>query len=323
MAVPPLATQFQLPLTSAGTITNGYGEAGGLSTLPTYKHMGVDWGGYTGKPVLAAANGVVVTASFSAAFGNYVVVEHLLASGTKIYTLYGHMSSLSVSSGQTILMGTQLGGMGDTGAATGIHLHFEISYVNKFTQAGLYGNGYDSPTEWQTSSLSTVNPLTFINSHLVSTTQNGGANSDYIVGLTTSEHLNGNGGNDTIFGGAGNDSIIGGSGSDFLFGGGGSDSFNFRSASQSSPGNRDIIGDFSAGSDKIDLSAIDGKAGIAGNQSLAYIGTSSFHHVKGELRMSAGVVQGDTNGDGVADFELVVSDGSALIASLTASSFVL
>ncbi len=333
MATPALATSFSLPLSSPGAITNGYGVAGGLSTLPTYKHLGVDWGGFTGKPVLAAANGVVVAAaSGNASFGTYVVIEHTLPNLTKVYTLYAHLNSESVSVGQNVLMGATIGGMGATGAATGIHLHFEVSYVNKFTQSGMWGKGYDSPTEFLTSSQDTVNPVTFINAHPVSSVQTGSSIADVLWGLSSSETLYGGAGGDTISGNSGNDKLFGGSSSDFLYGGsssdtlnggtsqdylfGGSsaDTFDFDSASESKVGVtlRDNIGDFSTGSDKIDLTTIDASTALSGNQAFKYIGSQSFHGVAGELSMQSGVIRGDLNGDRVADFEIIVTGASTL-----------
>ncbi|MEZ5828543.1 MAG: hypothetical protein R3D01_09310 [Hyphomicrobiales bacterium] len=72
----------------------------------------------------------------------------------------------------------------------------------------------------------------------------------------------------------------------------------------------------------IDLRGIDAKKGISGNQKFKFIGTHDFHDVKGELRCkelgSMVIVQGDVNGDGKADFEILV-----MAASLAKGDFVL
>jgi murein DD-endopeptidase MepM/ murein hydrolase activator NlpD len=64
----------------------------------------------------------VISAGWSGGYGNLVVVDH----GNGLSTAYGHMSSIAVSSGQSVAQGTVLGGMGTTGNSTGVHLHFEV-----------------------------------------------------------------------------------------------------------------------------------------------------------------------------------------------------
>ena len=71
---------------------------------------------------------------------------------------------------------------------------------------------------------------------------------------------------------------------------------------------RDIITDFVSGTDRIDFSGIDANTGVAGNQAFTMLGTAAFFGVAGQLRYDVvgadTVMQGDVNGDGVADFEL-------------------
>jgi len=133
----------------------------------------------------------------------------------------------------------------------------------------------------------------------------------------------GGAGNDTITGGAGSDRIWGGGGADTLTGGPGADTFAFVSSADSSPVARDTINDFADG-DKIDLSRIDAVAGGT-DDPFAFFGSTPFDGHAGELRYqnvsgNHWLVQGDTNGDGVADFELAltIADGH----SLTAGDFV-
>jgi Ca2+-binding RTX toxin-like protein len=119
----------------------------------------------------------------------------------------------------------------------------------------------------------------------------------------------GGAGNDVVFGGAGNDQLYGGAGADTLHGGAGNDSFVYLSAAHSTAATRDLIADFASG-DRIDLSAIDANTTVGANDPFAFVGTAAFSHTAGELRYdSAGsdwVVQGDTDGDGAADFEVLV-----------------
>ncbi|MQT02455.1 M23 family metallopeptidase, partial [Streptomyces jumonjinensis] len=72
--------------------------------------------------VRSVGPGTVVSAGWNGAYGNEVVVQH---SDGK-YSQYAHLSSLSVSAGQSVSGGQQIGLSGSTGNSTGPHLHFEI-----------------------------------------------------------------------------------------------------------------------------------------------------------------------------------------------------
>jgi Ca2+-binding RTX toxin-like protein len=119
----------------------------------------------------------------------------------------------------------------------------------------------------------------------------------------------GGAGNDPIVGSAGADSLYGGLGADTLTGGAGNDAFVYLSAAASISASRDHIADFTAG-DTINLAAIDAIAGGT-DDPFAFIGTTAFGNHAGELRYQASgsdwLVQGDTNGDGVADFEVLLT----------------
>jgi murein DD-endopeptidase MepM/ murein hydrolase activator NlpD len=85
-------------------------------------HTGVDFVVPTGTSLKAVGAGTVVSAGWGGAYGNQVVVQ--LEDGK--YAQYAHLSSLSVSAGQTVTAGQQVGLSGATGNVTGPHLHFEI-----------------------------------------------------------------------------------------------------------------------------------------------------------------------------------------------------
>ncbi|MER5965768.1 LysM peptidoglycan-binding domain-containing M23 family metallopeptidase [Streptomyces sp. NPDC002057] len=85
-------------------------------------HTGADFIASSGTTVRAVGAGTVVSAGWSGSYGNEVVIQH--ADGN--YSQYAHLSSLSVSSGQTVTGGQQIGLSGSTGNSTGPHLHFEI-----------------------------------------------------------------------------------------------------------------------------------------------------------------------------------------------------
>jgi Ca2+-binding RTX toxin-like protein len=143
---------------------------------------------------------------------------------------------------------------------------------------------------------------------------------DEITGSDEADVLFGWGGNDIIDGGGGADEIAGGKGADELTGGLGPDVFVFLkpSDSKTKAGARDTILDFDrAEGDTIDLSAIDARKG-GGDNRFSFVKKAEFGGDKGELRFEAkkggALVEGDTNGDGKADFALFVSGLSKLRA---------
>lgn len=92
-------------------------------------HYGIDISGPgRGSPIYAIGDGTVVEAAVvgthSRSDGTYAVIEH----ANNVYSLYAHMDSLLVSVGQEVRKGDVIGTMGDTGYATGVHLHLSVSY---------------------------------------------------------------------------------------------------------------------------------------------------------------------------------------------------
>lgn len=85
-------------------------------------HSGVDIPAPSGTPIKATKSGVVIVSTYGSSYGNYVVVAH--SDGGR--SLYAHMSSRSVSAGQTVSQGQTIGAVGTTGSSTGNHLHFEL-----------------------------------------------------------------------------------------------------------------------------------------------------------------------------------------------------
>lgn len=109
---------FVAPLDSSYVSTQ-YKAGGGMWSSGS--HTGIDFHAASGTSVQAVGFGVVVEAGWGGAYGNNVVIKH--NDGT--YTQYGHMSSLSVSVGQQVTPGQQIGLSGSTGNSSGPHLHFE------------------------------------------------------------------------------------------------------------------------------------------------------------------------------------------------------
>ncbi|MFJ3582480.1 peptidoglycan DD-metalloendopeptidase family protein [Streptomyces sp. NPDC090127] len=104
----------------SGGISTPYRASG--SMWSSGYHTGADFIAASGTSVKAVGAGTVHSAGWSGSYGNEVVIQH--ADGT--YSQYAHLSSLSVSAGQTVTGGQQIGLSGSTGNSSGPHLHFEI-----------------------------------------------------------------------------------------------------------------------------------------------------------------------------------------------------
>jgi len=88
-----------------------------------YIHKGIDISTYrSGDPIVATADGQVVTIEYTEDFGNYVIIRHKHG----YYTRYAHMLSAKVRLGQRVQQGEVIGYIGNTGLSTGPHLHYEI-----------------------------------------------------------------------------------------------------------------------------------------------------------------------------------------------------
>lgn len=105
---------------ASANVTTQY-RASGASWSSGY-HTGSDFQAASGTSVRAIGPGTVVSAGWSGAYGNEVVIQH----SDGMYSQYAHLSSLGVSAGQTVTGGQQIGLSGSTGNSTGPHLHFEV-----------------------------------------------------------------------------------------------------------------------------------------------------------------------------------------------------
>ena len=198
-------------------------------------------------------------------------------------------------------------------------------------------------------------------------TGTGNSLDNSMVGNAAANTLNGVGGNDQLDGQGGNDALYGGAGGDALFGGAGADTFIYKAASDSQASvsrppvgaqaapelgvgaNTDVIYDFNVGEgDKIDLTAIDASTKTAGNNDFVVV--NAFTKVAGQMtvktfgdfnmtsedgaplnveRSIGYILEGDTNGDGQADFTLMfnatasltVNDLKASILGISAWNF--
>jgi LysM repeat protein len=92
-------------------------------------HLAIDIAAGLGAGVWAADSGVIVFAGWSTVgYGNMVMIDH----GNGWQTLYAHLSSVSVSCGQSVSQGESIGAAGSTGNSTGPHLHFETRFEGGF-----------------------------------------------------------------------------------------------------------------------------------------------------------------------------------------------
>jgi serralysin len=156
----------------------------------------------------------------------------------------------------------------------------------------------------------------------------GGKGSDILTGSDGANTLDGGAGNDQLLGGGGRDILIGGAGRDILKGGDGADIFRFTKISDLSgttASSADQIFDFSRSQgDLIDLSGIDAiKKTNTVDEAFTFIGSAAFTKAAGQLRYVAsgtyGLLTGDIDGNGIADFAIRV-DG---VTSLDAIDFIL
>ena len=117
---------LQWPLPVAGTVTSPQGYRTDPITGETSYHSGTDIAVPEGTPILAVADGTVTIAnaldSWGGSYGYYVKLDH----GSGLTTLYAHCSSICVTAGQQVEAGEVIAYVGQTGRATGPHLHFEV-----------------------------------------------------------------------------------------------------------------------------------------------------------------------------------------------------
>ncbi len=115
--------EFTWPTPSCHYITSHFSPRRKNPVSGIYKrHTGTDIGAAYGTTIVAANSGTVTLAGWNSGYGNCVVIDH----GGGKATLYAHMSSYSVSRGQSVQKGQQIGRVGSTGNSTGPHLHFEV-----------------------------------------------------------------------------------------------------------------------------------------------------------------------------------------------------
>ena len=109
-----------------GRVASSFGEREDPINGEGAFHSGVDIDAPYGTPVRAAGDGEVTGADLGAGYGRAVVLNH----GHDVLTLYGHLSAIAVVPGQHVTRGQVIGYVGQSGRATGPHLHYEVRLHN-------------------------------------------------------------------------------------------------------------------------------------------------------------------------------------------------
>ena len=127
MPAHPVGSGFVRPVDGA-RITQGFGcttfsfEPVDAGCPGGHWHSGIDLAAPTGTPVYATQSGVAQVVRSASGYGLHVVIDH----GGGLSSMYGHLSSVAVLSGEYVDAGQVVGAVGSSGNSTGPHLHFEI-----------------------------------------------------------------------------------------------------------------------------------------------------------------------------------------------------
>ncbi|MCP4569713.1 MAG: M23 family metallopeptidase [FCB group bacterium] len=117
-----------------GYFSRGYGYKNDPFTGFRQFHPGLDIANKTGTPILATADGKVISARINGGLGKMIVIDH----GYGYKTRYGHLSAYKVKVGQRVKRGNIIADMGNTGYSTGPHLHYEVIKNGKAVNAYKY-----------------------------------------------------------------------------------------------------------------------------------------------------------------------------------------
>ena len=118
---PLFAEPFQEPV--PGMVTSGFGDRRDVAVREEpLVHLGIDYAGDLGDPILAPAPGLVAGTLELVIYGRTVVIDH----GLGVYSVLAHLEDFSVETGDRVAVGDEIGTVGSTGRSTGPHLHWEI-----------------------------------------------------------------------------------------------------------------------------------------------------------------------------------------------------
>lgn len=135
--------------------------------------------------------------------------------------------------------------------------------------------------------------------------------SDTFCGILGTDVMYGGVGSERLYGASGKDMLVGGTSQDFLYGGNGADRFVYNAAADAGrPQMSDVIGDFKSGDDHIDVHSFMAGGHFIGSAAFAATGSAQVNY-----NATTGVLQGDVNGDGVADFAITLANHAAVAAT--------
>ncbi len=180
------------------------------------------------------------------------------------------------------------------------------------------GGGFDSVYAGVDFTLpDNIESLSLFGSGLTGTGNDGGV-SLFGDGVSATR-LNGGAGDDYMVGGAGNDTFAGGGGADLVYGMAGANTFVYTAVGDAPTGGTlDTIADFVEASNVLDLSAIK-TTGASPGADLTFVGTDAFSNKAGEVHQRTSgadtIVEGDTDGNGTADFQILLTGSHTLSAA--------
>lgn len=124
-----------------GRISDGWGLRVHPISNEIEFHYGIDIANQPGTPIYATAAGTVVTTDYDTSYGKRIIIDH----GSGYQTLYGHLYSYMVHSGDNVIKGQIIGLMGSSGVSTGPHLHYEVRDNQGKINPTAYLNRIDEP----------------------------------------------------------------------------------------------------------------------------------------------------------------------------------